>query len=146
MYMPIWILYWFPFFLPINYIIKLLLINVGLIICKRILHKNNIYCVINTIKCMCFSIGTEIIGIAIFYVLEMNIHPYFYYENYTAFSLIAFFVVVIFNFLLNHIFIFRKINITTRQKLIVAALIAAITAPYLFMLPAGDVVHHLTIV
>jgi len=136
MYMPIWILYWFQFFLPINYAIKFLLINVALLICEKVMRSIDIDREINAVKSLCFSVGAEIIGIATFYVLEMkmNIQPDFYYENYRAFSLIPFFVVAIFDFLSNYLFVFRKVNIPIKQRTIIAALISAATAPYLFIL------------
>ena len=136
MYMPIWILYWFQFFLPINYAIKFLLINVVLLICEKVMLGIDIDREINAVKSLCFSVGSEIIGIATFYVLEMkmNIQPDFYYENYRAFSLIPFFVVVIFNFFSNYLFVFRKINISIKQKIIIVTLISAATAPCLFMI------------
>jgi len=136
MYMPIWILYWFQFFLPINYAIKFLLINVALLICEKVMRSIDIDREINAVKSLCFSVGAEIIGIATFYVLEMkmNIQPDFYYENYRAFSLIPFFVVAIFDFLSNYLFVFRKVNIPIKQRTIIAALISAATAPYLFSL------------
>jgi len=136
MYMPIWILYWFQFFLPINYAIKFLLINVVLLICEKVMLGIDIDREINAVKSLCFSVGSEIIGIATFYVLEMkmNIQPDFYYENYRTFSLIPFFVVVIFNFFSNYLFVFRKVNIPIKQRTIIAALISAATAPYLFIL------------
>ena len=136
MYMPIWILYWFQFFLPINYAIKFLLINVALLICEKVMRSIDIDREINAVKSLCFSVGAEIIGIATFYVLEMkmNIQPDFYYENYRTFSLIPFFVVVIFNFFSNYLFVFRKINISIKQKIIIVTLISAATAPYLFMI------------
>lgn len=136
MYMPIWILYWFQFFLPINYAIKFLLINVVLLICEKVMLGIDIDREVNAVKSLCFSVGSEIIGIATFYVLEMkmNIQPSFYYENYRAFSLIPFFVVVIFNFFSSYLFVFRKINISIKQKIIIVTLISAATAPYLFMI------------
>ena len=135
MYMPIWILYWFQFFLPINYAIKFLLINAVLLICEKVVFGIDIDREINAVKSLCFSVGTEIIGIATFYVLEMkmNIPQEFYYENYRAFSLIPFFVTAIFNFFSNYLIVFRKANIPIKQKIIIAALVSAATAPYLFM-------------
>ena len=136
MYMPIWILYWFQFFLPINYAIKFLLINVVLLICEKVVFGIDINREINAVKSLCFSVGAEIIGIATFYVLEMkmNIQPDFYYENYRAFSLIPFFVVVIFNFFSNYLFVFRKVNIPIGQRMIIATLISVAIAPYLFII------------
>ena len=135
-YMPIWILYWFQFFLPINYAIKFLLINVVLLLFEKVIPGRDVHSESNVIKSLCFSVGAEIIGIATFYVLEMkmNIQPDFYYENYRAFSLIPFFVVAIFDFLSNYLFVFRKVNVPIKQKTIIAALISAATAPYLFIL------------
>jgi len=134
--MPIWILYWFQFFLPINYAIKFLLINVVLLLFEKVISGRDINREISAVKSLCFSVGSEIIGIATFYVLEMkmNIQPDFYYENYRAFSLIPFFVVAIFDFLSNYLFVFRKVNIPIKQRTIIAALISAATAPYLFIL------------
>ena len=135
-YMPIWILYWFQFFLPINYAIKFLLINVVLLLFEKVIPGRDVHSESNVIKSLCFSVGAEIIGIATFYVLEMkmNIQPDFYYENYRAFSLIPFFVVAIFDFLSNYLFVFRKVNVPIKQRTIIAALISAATAPYLFIL------------
>lgn len=135
MYMPIWILYWFQFFLPINYAIKFLFINVVLLLCEKVISGRDINGEISAVKSLCFSVGTEIIGIATFYVLEMkmNIPQEFYYENYRAFSLIPFFVTAIFNFFSNYLIVFRKANIPIKQKIIIAALVSAATAPYLFM-------------
>ena len=136
MYMPIWILYWFQFFLPVNYAIKFLLINVVLLICEKVVFGVAINRKINAVKSLCFGVGSEIIGIATFYVLEMkmNIQPDFYYENYRTFSLIPFFVVAIFDFLSNYLFVFRKVNIPIRQRIIIAVLISVAIAPYLFII------------
>ena len=136
MYMPIWILYWFQFFLPINYAIKFLLINVVLLICEKVVFGIDINREINAVKSLCFSVGAEIIGIATFYVLEMkmNIQPDFYYENYRAFSLIPFVVVAIFDFFSNYLFVFRKVNIPIGQRMIIATLISVAIAPYLFII------------
>ena len=135
MYMPIWILYWFQFFLPINYAIKFLLINVVLLLFEKVIPGRDVHSESNVIKSLCFSVGSEIIGIATFYILEMkmNIPQDFYYENYRAFSLIPFFVTAIFNFFSNHLVVFGKLNIPVKQKIVIAALISAATAPYLFM-------------
>ena len=48
--------------------------------------------------------------------------------------LIPFFVVAILDFFSNYLLVFRKVNILIRQKIIIAALISAATAPYLFIL------------
>ena len=139
MYMPIWILYWFPFFLPINYGIKFAAINIVLWICKKVININDVYSITMVIKSFCFTIVAELAGIAMFYIIEMNTDTDFYYGNYLAFCLLAFFCVTILNFVLNHIFVFRKTNVSTKQKLILATSIVIATAPYLFLLPSGFV-------
>ena len=55
MYMPIWILYWFPFFLPINYGIKFAVINIVLWICKKVMNINDIYSISTAIKKFLFN-------------------------------------------------------------------------------------------
>lgn len=139
MYMPIWILYWFPFFLPINYGIKFSAINIVLWICKKVMNINDIYSISTAIKSFCFTIVAELVGITMFYIIETNTETDFYYGNYSAFCLLAFFCVAILNFILNNIFVFRKINVSTKQKFMVTTLIVMLTAPYLFLLPSGFV-------
>lgn len=139
MYMPIWILYWFPFFLAINYGIKFVAINMILWICKRTININGVYSITTAIKSLCFTVMAELVGIVIFYIVEMNIETDFYYRNYLVFCLVAFFCVAILNLVLNHIFIFRKIDISTKQKIILVTSIVIATAPYLFLLPSGFV-------
>ncbi len=135
MYMPIWILYWFPFFSPINYGIKFALINIVLWICKKAMNINNVYSISVAIKSLCFNVVAELVGIAIFYVSEMNFETDFYYGNYLVFCLVAFFCAAILNLVLNYIFTFRKIDISTKQKIILTTSIVIATAPYLFLLP-----------
>ncbi len=136
MYMPIWILYCFPFFLPINYGIKFAAINIVLWICKKVININDVYSITVVIKSLCFTIASELIGISMFCIIEMNTETDFYHGNYLAFCLVAFFCVTILNFVLNHIFVFRKINVSTKQKFILATSIVIATAPYLFLLPS----------
>ena len=139
MYMPIWILYWFPFFLPINYGIKFAAISIVLWICKKVMNINDIYSISTAIKSFCLTIVAELVGIAMFYIIEMNTKTDFYYGNYLAFCLLAFFSVAILNFILNYIFVFRKIDVSTKQRFILATLTVIVTAPYLFLLPSGFV-------
>ena len=139
MYMPIWILYWFPFFLPINYGIKFAVINIVLWICKKTMNTNDVYSIATAIKSLCFTVVSELVGIAFFYIVEMNTETDFYYGNYLVFCLLAFFCVAILNLLLNHILVFRKTNFSTKQKIILTTSIVIVTAPYLFLLPGGFV-------
>lgn len=139
MYMPIWILYWFPFFLPINYGIKFAAISIVLWICKKVMNINDIYSITTAIKSFCLTIVVELVGIAMFYIIEMNTDTDFYYGNYLVFCLLAFFSVAIFNFILNYIFVFRRIDVSTKQKFTLATLTVIVTAPYLFLLPSGFV-------
>ena len=139
MYMPIWILYWFPFFLPINYGIKFAVINIVLWICKKTMNTNDVYSIATAIKSLCFTVVSELVGIAFFYIVEMNTETDFYCGNYLVFCLLAFFSVAIFNFILNYIFVFRKIDVSTKQKFTLATLTVIVTAPYLFLLPSGFV-------
>ena len=139
MYMPIWILYLFPLFLAINYGINFVAINMILWICKRTININGVYSITTAIKSLCFTVMAELVGIVIFYIVEMNIETDFYYRNYLVFCLVAFFCVAILNLVLNHIFIFRKIDISTKQKIILVTSIVIATAPYLFLLPSGFV-------
>ncbi len=139
MYMPIWILYWFPFFLPINYGIKFAAISIVLWICKKVMNINDIYSITTAIKSFCLTIVVELVGTTIFYIIEMNTDTDFYYGNYLVFCLLAFFSVAIFNFILNYIFVFRRIDVSTKQKFTLATLTVIVTAPYLFLLPSGFV-------
>ena len=139
MYMPIWILYWFPFFLSINYGIKFAVINIVLWICKKVTNINDVYNIVTATKILCFTVVAELVGIAIFYIFETNTEIDFYYGNYLVFCLLSFICVVILNFILNHIFVLKKINVITKQKIIVTTSIVIATAPYLFLLPSGFV-------
>ena len=139
MYMPIWILYWFPFFLLVNYIIKFIAVNIVLCICKKVIKINEIYSITVVIKSLCFAIMSELVGIAMLYIIEMNTESDFYYGNYLLFCLLAFLCTVILSFVLNNVFTFRRINVSTKQKLILASSIVTVTAPYLFLLPSGFV-------
>ncbi len=139
MYMPIWILYWFPFFLPINYGIKFAVINIVLWICKKAININDVYSITMVIKSLCFTIASELVGIAMFCIIEMNTETDFYYRNYLAFCLLAFFCVAILNLVLNHIFVFREVIVSTKQKFTLSTSIVIATAPYLFLLPSGFV-------
>lgn len=137
MYMPIWILYWFPFFLLINYGIKFAVINMVLWFCKKMMNINDVYSITTTIKSLCFTVVAELVGIAFFYIVEMNTEKDFYYGNYLVFCLLAFVCVTILNLVLNHILVFRKTNASTKQKIILTTSIVIVTAPYLFLLPSG---------
>ena len=139
MYMPIWILYWFPFFLPVNYIIKFTAVNIILWIFKKVIKINEIYSITVVIKSLCFAIVSELVGLAMLYIIEMNTESDFYYGNYLLFCLVAVLCTVILSFVLNNVFTFRRINVLTKQKLIIASSIAIVTAPYLFLLPSGFV-------
>ena len=97
--------------------------------------ESAIYNAGNIIKSMFFAIGAEIIGVAIFCALEINMDSDFYYMLYTIFSSSIFFVVIIISFLLNYRFIIKKAKISARQKVVVSILVAIATAPYLFLLP-----------
>lgn len=137
MYMPIWILYWFPFFLPVNYVIKFAVINIVLWICKKAFNINDVYSIMTATKPFCFAVVAELIGIAIFYIFETNTEADFYYENYLVFCLLAFICVVTLNFILNYIFAFKKTNVSIKQKIALVTSIVIATAPYLFLLPSG---------
>ena len=141
MYMPIWIIYWFPFLLFINYIIKLTFLSVVLLIWGKVTKESAIYNAGNIIKSMFFAIGAEIIGVAIFCALEINMESDFYYRLHTIFSSSIFFVVIIISFLLNYRFIIKKAKISARQKVVVGILVAIATAPYLFLLPPSPLVY-----
>ena len=138
--MPIWIIYWFPLILFMNYMIKFALLNIILLICKKV-TKSAIHSAVNIIKSMFFAICTEIIGLAVFYVLEINTEPDFYYGWYMIFSLTIFFAIAIFNFLLNHKFVIKKVSIPAGQKIVVGILVVIATAPHLFLLPPGPLVY-----
>ena len=103
------------------------------------MNINDIYSISTAIKSFCLTIVAELVGIAMFYIIEMNTETDFYYGNYLAFGLLVFFSVSILNFILNYIFIFRKINVSTKQRFILATLTVIVTAPYLFLLPSGFV-------
>lgn len=137
MYMPIWILYWFPFFLPVNYVIKFAVINIVLWICKKTFNINDVYSIMTATKPFCFAVVAELIGIAIFYIFETNTEADFYYGNYLVFCLLAFICVVTLNFILNYIFALKKTNVSIKQKIVLVTSIVIATAPYLFLLPSG---------
>lgn len=139
MYMPIWILYWFPFFLPINYGIKFAVINIVLWICKKVMNINDVYSIMTVLKIFCFTVVAELVGIVIFYISEKNTETDFYYGNYLAFCLLSFVCVAILNFILNYIFVFKKINASIKQKIVLTISIVIATVPYLFLLPSGFV-------
>ena len=139
MYMPIWILYWFPLFLPINYVFKFGAISYVLWICKKVMGVNDINNITAIIRSWWVTVASEIAGIVIFCIAEMNTEATFYIVNYTAFCLLAFCCVVILNPVLNYIFVFRKMDISTKQKIILAVLTVIATAPYLFFLPGTSV-------
>lgn len=139
MYMPIWIMYWFPFILPINYGIKFAIINILLWILKKAMNIYNIYSMMTAIKIFCFTVVAELVGLAIFYVFEGNTATDFYYGNYFSFCLLAFICAIILNFILNYIFVLRKFSVSTKQKFILTISVVIVTAPYLFLLPGGFV-------
>ena len=138
MYMPVWVLYWFPLFLPINYVFKFGAISIVLWVCKKVTGINDINNITAIIRSWWATVISEIAGIVIFAVIEMNTGTDFYYENYLAFCLVAFFCVVILNLALNYIFVFRKMGISTKQKIMLAISTVIVTAPYLFLLPSVD--------
>ena len=139
MYMPIWIIYWFPFIIPVNYGIKFAAIHFVLWICKKITNVNDICTIAMVIKSLCFTVASELTGLAMFCIIEMNTDTRFYYDNYLKFCLLSLFCVVVLTFVLNHIFVFRKSNISTKQKLILTTSITIVTAPYMFLIPSGFV-------
>ncbi len=56
MYMPIWIIYWFPLILFMNYMIKFALLNIILLICKKV-TRSAIHSAVNIIKSIFFAIA-----------------------------------------------------------------------------------------
>lgn len=139
MYMPIWILYWFPFFLPVNYIVKFCIVYSILFLFSKTLKTDGICTISKNIKCWCFSILAEIMGIGVFYLCETNIKVSTYYGYYTVFCLIALFITVIISFLLNYFFSLNKIDLSKKQRVLISTLLTFFSAPYLFLLPSGVV-------
>ncbi len=121
MNMPIYV------FLPIHYLIKFLLISIILLIFKKVTRNQDVHNLIDAVKSMCCSVVAEIIGIGIVLFLSiLETSP-------------MFFAVVILNFALNYLFVFRKVNAPLRQKIILTTAIVATTAPYLFLFGKIDV-------
>ena len=81
------------------------------------------------------TICAELLGVGTFFLSEINLPLKEYYGNYFTFSLFAFLVTVVSNFVLNYLFAMKKTDLDNKQKLLVCALICVATAPYLFFLP-----------
>ena len=139
MYMPIWFLYWFPFFLWVNIPIKAALFFLPLLICKGLTHNPKILTAGSVVKGWCFVMGSEIVGLFTFYVIEMKLGltDSFYYSHYAQVSALALGISVVLNFLLNFIFSFKRNEVPIGQRALTSFLIVVTTAPYLFLLDSG---------
>ena len=137
--MPIWILYWFPFILPVNFVIKSIVINIIVWIFKIITKRKDVYRMFTAIKSFSLTILSEIVGIVIFSILEMNVKDEIFHANYMMFCFIPFFCVAILNFALNYTVVLRKTNIPTKQKIMFCISIIIMTVPYAFLLPSDRV-------
>jgi len=139
MYMPIWILYWFPFFLPVNYIIKFCIVCSILFLFSKTLKIDGICTISKNIKCWCFSTLAEIIGIGVLYLCETNIEANTYCGYYTEFCLISLFISAMISFFLNYFFSLNKLDLSKKQRVLISTLLTIFSAPYLFLLPGGNV-------
>lgn len=135
MYMPIWILYWFPLILPVNYIMKLLIICAALFLFSMVLKINGIFTVKLTLTTWIYSIIAEMTGIATFYLCETNVNPNCYSRHYILFCFLAFTVTFTISCLFHYFFCFRKANIQHKKLFAISILLTLFSSPYLFLLP-----------
>lgn len=139
MYMPIWVLYWFPFFLMPNIAVKAGLFLLPLLICKVLMRNPKILTAGSIIRGWCFVMGSEMAGLFTFYVIEMKLGltDYFYYSHYAQVSALALGISVSLNCLLNFFFSFKWNEVSAWQRALTSLFVAATTAPYLFLLDSG---------
>ena len=133
MYMPIWILYWFPIALVPNYMLKAAAIGAALLLCGKCTRMSIVHRDFALLKCFVCTVTAEILGIFTFGILETRLPIEFYETHDTQCSVLAFSVTVIFNVLLNYGIGLKRTGIAVKHRLVLTALIAALTAPYLFV-------------
>ena len=136
---PIWLLYFMPFYMVPNYAIKLALVGIAVFTVRKwICHMEKsvkaFFWERETLKSWGVGILAELAGLGLFCVSEMNVDIEFYNQYYLQFSVAALLLAIILNVLLDYKFVFRKINSKLR-RLLAALLTTAAAAPYLFLMP-----------
>ena len=139
LYLPIWCLYWFPVVLPFNYCIKWGLTQLVTFVFGKCTHCQEVCRMELGLKSLGLTVAAEIAGLAVFYVVEMQMNLSFeaYYAHYTEVSVLALGVAMGLNYLLNYRFAFRKTALPRGKAHLLTGLIAVLTGPYLFLLPSG---------
>ncbi len=135
MYMPIWFLYIFPIFLPVNFISKLILIAIAYWISVKSMHLQEVRKAKGIWLSWAFGMFAEFIGIFIFYITDMNIDMATYNEHYMLLATSIFVFELIVNFLFNYLLMLRKQIERKSKRILTAAIITVLSAPYLFLLP-----------
>lgn len=139
LYLPIWILYWVPVFLPFNYLVKWMLTQVVTFLFGKGSRCEALCRLELVLKSLGLTIVAEIAGLAVFYVSEMQMDLSFevYYAHYTGVSVLALGTAMGLNYLLNYFFAFRKLALSRGKVYLLTGMITVLTAPYLFLLPSG---------
>lgn len=135
MYMPIWFLYIFPIFLPVNFISKLILIAIAYWISVKSMHLQGVRKAKGIWLSWAFAMLAEFIGIFIFYITDMNIDMATYNEHYMLLATSIFMFELIVNFLFNYLLMLRKQIKKNSKRILTAVIITVLSAPYLFLLP-----------
>lgn len=134
MYLPIWFLYWFPAALMPNCILKGAIIGAVLLACGKCMHMRRVYEDWVLVKCFGCTMASELLGLFVFGVLEMNLPTDVYDAHYKQVSILAFAVTVISNSLLNYCIGLKRTGMAVKHRFVLTVLIAALTAPYLFVI------------
>ena len=138
--LPIWLLYFFPHSMGINYMAQLALADDAGWIAVECMRGSGV-CVSDVsrtaaiLKGWGFGILSELVGIGFFCVTQIHLNVEFYDTHYRQFSIAALLLAALLNVLLHARFTFRKLNITKVQRITAAVLMTAAVLPYLFLLP-----------
>lgn len=139
MYLPIWLLYWFPILLPLNYAVKWWLIRFEMWVFGKCTHCEAVCQTKPVLKSFLLTIAAELVGLTVFYMAEMKMNLSFevYYAHYAQVCVPALSVTVILNCLLNYHLVFRKTVLSRGKRYLLTGINMVLTAPYLFLLPSG---------
>ena len=148
---PIWFLFIFPaawlIMLPVNFVIDSIVLLLTAKVCS--LAVGNVYKK-SIIKVWLFGFAADLVGAGIIF-LSMAFEGSSFWREYIAdpvaynpwdnwyavlYIFIAFFISAVLIYLFNSKISFKKLEIPTKQKRIMALALAIFTAPYLFFVPS----------
>ncbi|MBR5471057.1 MAG: hypothetical protein IKU81_02925 [Oscillibacter sp.] len=133
-YMPLWILYWFPISLVPNCVIKGVLVGAVLLLCRKRVEEGTLPSDRLFVKLYVLTMAAEVLGLLTLAALERHLPAEFCDMHYMKLAALAFFVTVFLNLFLNYTFGWNRVKFTKPYRFAVAVLLAVLTAPYLFVI------------